>query len=188
MTSTYGTIEEVDDRDLIACAQRGDRQAFTELVCRHQNGVVSLIYRMCGDPQQAEDTAQEAFVRVWQNLDRYKPQHSFRSWLYRIAANVALDSLRRERPSTELDSLPLADASAGPEQSAEERQRAVQVRKAIARLSPPLRMVLILREYQELSYQEIAEALDIPTGTVMSRLSTARSQLRQELLVLMEEA
>ena len=64
----------------------------------------------------------------------------------------------------------------------------MQVRKAIARLSPPLRMVLILREYQELSYQEIAEALDIPTGTVMSRLSTARSQLRQELLVLMEEA
>jgi len=187
VTSLHGIVE-MDDRDLIACAQQGDRQAFTELVCRHQNGVVSLIYRMCGNPQQAEDAAQEAFVRVWQNLNSYKPQHAFRSWLYRIAANAALDSLRRERPSTDLDSLSLADPSTGPERSVEENQRTAQVREAIAHLSPPLRIVLILREYQELSYQEIAEALDIPTGTVMSRLNTARSQLRQELLVLMEEA
>lgn len=187
MTSLHGIVE-MDDRDLIACAQQGDRQAFTELVCRHQNGVVSLIYRMCGDPQQAEDAAQEAFVRVWQNLNSYKPQHAFRSWLYRIAANAALDSLRRERHPADLDSLSLADAGPGPEGSVEEKQRTEQVRKAIAQLSPPLRIVLILREYQELSYQEIAEALDIPTGTVMSRLNTARSQLRQELLVLMEEA
>ena len=178
----------MDDSDLIACAQQGDRQAFTELVLRHQNGVVGLIYRMCGDPQQAEDAAQEAFVRVWQNLNSYKPQHAFRSWLYRIAANAALDSLRRERPSADLDSLPLADASAGPEESTEEHDRTMRVRRAIARLSPPLRMVLILREYQELSYQEIAETLDIPTGTVMSRLNTARSQLRQELTASLEEA
>jgi len=178
----------MDDRDLIACAQQGDRQAFTELVCRHQSGIVSMIYRMCGDPQQAEDAAQEAFVRVWQNLNSYKPQHAFRSWLYRIAANSALDSLRRERPSVELDSLSLADSSADPEQAAEENQRAAQIRRAIARLSEPLRMVLVLREYQELSYQEISEALDIPTGTVMSRLNAARSQLRKDLLVLMEDA
>jgi len=178
----------MDDSDLIACAQQGDRQAFTELVLRHQNGVVGLIYRMCGDPQQAEDAAQEAFVRVWQNLNSYKPQHAFRSWLYRIAANAALDSLRRERPSADLDSLPLADASAGPEESTEEHERTMRVRRAIARLSPPLRMVLILREYQELSYQEIAETLDIPTGTVMSRLNTARSQLRLELTASLEEA
>lgn len=187
MTSLHGTAE-MDDRELIVCAQQGDRQAFTELVCRHQNGVVGLIYRMCGDPQQAEDAAQEAFVRVWQNLNSYKPQHAFRSWLYRIAANAALDSLRRERPSAELDSLPLADSSPGPEQAAEENQRAAQIRRAIARLSEPLRIVLILREYQEFSYQEISEALDIPTGTVMSRLNAARSQLRQELLIVMEDA
>jgi RNA polymerase sigma-70 factor (ECF subfamily) len=188
VTSPHETLE-LDDRDLITSAQQGDRQAFTELVCRHQNAVVGLIYRMCGDPQQAEDAAQEAFVRVWQNLNSYEPQHAFRSWLYRIATNVALDSLRRERPTVELDSLPLADDdNITPEQSAEQGQRMAQVRKAIARLSEPLRIVLILREYQELSYQEIAETLDIPTGTVMSRLNTARSQLRQELLILLEEA
>jgi RNA polymerase sigma-70 factor (ECF subfamily) len=177
----------VDDRDLIASAQQGDRQAFTKLVWRHQGGVVSFIYRMCGDLRLAEDAAQEAFVRVWQNLNSYKPQYAFRSWLYRIAANAALDALRRERPTAELDSVSLADPGGTPEQSAEENQRAANVRRAIAQLSPPLRMVLILREYQELTYQEIADALDIPVGTVMSRLNSARAQLRKELLVLLEE-
>jgi RNA polymerase sigma-70 factor (ECF subfamily) len=177
----------MDDRDLIASAQRGDRQAFGELVCRHQNRVVGLIYRMCGDARLAEDAAQEAFVRVWQNLDNYKPQHAFRSWLYRIAANAALDALRRERPSTEIESLPLADKSPGPEQAAESDQRATQVRQAVARLSEPLRLVLVLREYEELSYHEIAAALDIPIGTVMSRLNTARIQLRRDLSGVLEE-
>lgn len=187
LTSPYATVE-MDDRDLIASAQQGDRQAFTELVSRHQNSIVSLTYRMCGDLHLAEDAAQEAFVRVWQNLDSYKPQYAFRSWLYRIAANAALDSLRRERPTTELDSVSLADPATSPERSAEENQRAAHVRRAIAQLSEPLRIVLILREYQELTYQEIADALDIPIGTVMSRLNTARVQLRHELLVLLEEA
>jgi RNA polymerase sigma-70 factor, ECF subfamily len=186
--SNLQRIDEMDDHDLIACAQQGDRQAFNELVTRHQQGIVSLTYRMCGDLRVAEDAAQEAFVRVWQNLNSYKPQYAFRSWLYRIAANAALDSLRRERPTTELDSLSLADFGASPEQSAEQNQRAAHVRRAIAGLSEPLRLVLILREYQELSYQEIADALDVPTGTVMSRLNAARVQLRQELFVLSEEA
>ncbi len=177
----------MDDRDLIACAQQGDRQAFTELVCRHQVNMVSMTYRMCGDLRLAEDAAQEAFVRVWQNLNSYKPQYAFRSWLYRIAANAALDSLRRDRPTTELDTLSLADPAMGPEQSAEENQRVGHVRRAIAQLSEPLRVVLILREYQELTYQEIGDALDIPVGTVMSRLNSARAQLRRELLVLLEE-
>jgi len=176
------------DRDLIACAQQGDRQAFAELIMRHQNSIVSMLYHMCGDMHLAEDAAQEAFVRVWQNLQRYQAQHAFRSWLYRIAANAALDSLRRERPALDLDDLPLSDPGASPEQAAEANQRAQQVRQAIAHLSPPLRLVLVLREYQELAYQEIAETLDIPLGTVMSRLNSARSQLRQELRSLPEEA
>lgn len=187
LTSPRGTVE-MDDRDLITYAQQGDRQAFTELVCRHQGSIVSLTYRMCGDLRLAEDAAQEAFVRVWQNLNSYKPKYAFRSWLYRIATNAALDSLRRERPSEELDSLSLADPGATPERSVEDNQRTMHVRRAIAQLSEPLRLVLILREYQELTYQEIADALDIPVGTVMSRLNSARVQLRHELLVLLEEA
>jgi RNA polymerase sigma-70 factor, ECF subfamily len=136
----------------------------------------------------AEDAAQEAFIRVWQNLKSYKPQHAFRSWLYRIATNAALDALRRERPTAELDTLSVIDPSITPEGSAEENQRIGHIRRAIAQLSEPLRMVLILREYQELSYQEISDVLYIPVGTVMSRLNSARIQLRRELLVLLEEA
>ena len=185
MTSPHGAFE-VNDRDLIASAQQGDRQAFAKLVGRHQGSIVSLTYRMCGDLRLAEDAAQEAFVRVWQNLNSYKPQYAFRSWLYRIAANAALDALRRERPTTDIDSLSLADSSAGPEQSAEDNERAAQVRRAIAQLSEPLRVVLVLREYQDLTYQEIADALDIPVGTVMSRLNSARAQLRRELFDLSE--
>ncbi len=176
----------MDDRDLIASAQQGDRQAFTKLVSRHQRSVVSLTFRMCGDLRLAEDAAQEAFVRVWQNLKSYKPQYAFRSWLYRIAANAALDSLRRERPTADIDSLSLADFRTSPEQSAEENERAAHVRRAIAQLSESLRVVLILREYQGLYYQEIADALDIPIGTVMSRLNSARAQLRHELRGLLE--
>jgi RNA polymerase sigma-70 factor (ECF subfamily) len=183
---TAPTIDE--DRDLIASAQLGDRQAFGELVCRHQARVVNVIYRMCGDPRLSEDAAQEAFVRVWQNLDSYKPEYAFRSWLYRIAANTALDALRRERPVSGIDTLLLADKAPGPEQAAEKGQRAAQVRQAVARLSEPLRLVLVLREYEELSYQEIAAALEIPTGTVMSRLNSARAQLRRELTGILEEA
>jgi RNA polymerase sigma-70 factor, ECF subfamily len=176
-----------EDHDLIASAQLGDRQAFAGLVLHHQASVVSFIYRMCGDPRLAEDAAQEAFVRVWQNLNSYKPQYAFRSWLYRIAANAALDALRREHPSAPIDNQPVADTAPTPEQTAEQDQRAAQVRQAIARLSEPLRLVLILREYEELSYQEIAAALEIPTGTVMSRLNSARAQLRRELAGLLEE-
>ncbi len=176
----------MDDRDLIASAQQGDRQAFTKLVGRHQRNIVSLTYRMCGDLRLAEDAAQEAFVRVWQNLNSYKPQYAFRSWLYRIAANAALDALRRERPTADIDSLSLADLGTSPEQSAEDNERAAHVRQAIAQLSESLRVVLILREYQGLRYQEIADALDIPIGTVMSRLNSARAQLRHELRDLME--
>ena len=185
MTSPH-TAPAMDDRELIASAQLGDRQAFGELVCRHHKSVVSVIYRMCGDPRLAEDAAQEAFVRVWQHLNSYKPQYAFRSWLYRIAANAALDALRRERPSAEIETLPLADPTPGPEQTAETDQRAAKVRQAVARLSEPLRVVLVLREYEELSYQEIAAALEIPLGTVMSRLNTARIQLRRELDGLLE--
>lgn len=178
---------ETDDRDLIAGAQLGDRQAFGELVCRHQDGVVSFIYRMYGDERLAEDIAQEAFVRVWQHLNNYNPQYAFRSWLYRIAANAALDVLRRERPAVEFDSLPLADKAPSPEQVATRHERAVLLRQAVAQLSEPLRVVLVLREYEELSYQEIAAALDIPVGTVMSRLNAARGQLRRGLTGLLEE-
>lgn len=175
------TPTQSDEQEWIACAQQGDRQAFGELVGRHRRGVISVVYRMCGNPQLAEEAAQEAFLRAWQNLQRYNPRFAFRSWVYRIALNVAVDALRRERPTADLAAEPLVAGAENPEAALERKERAEQVRRAVLELPPASRAVLILREYEALTYQEIAEALDIPIGTVMSRLNYARGQVRRAL-------
>ena len=172
---------EADEQGWVARARQGDRQAFGELVRRHRQGVVNVVYRMCGDSALAEDAAQEAFLRAWQNLSRYQPRYAFRSWLYRIALNLAIDTLRRERPTADLSDEPLASSEDSPETLLERKQQAEQVRQAVLDLPPASRVVLVLREYEALSYQEIAEALDIPMGTVMSRLNYARGQMRRAL-------
>ncbi len=179
------------DLDLVALAQRGEVSAYNELVCRHWAGVVGVVYRMCGEPALAEEAAQEAFVRVWQRLADYQPQHAFRAWVYRIAINAALDALRKDRrlvslETTEAEQLPARSSSPDPEETVEARQRAEGVQQAILALAPQNRTVLVLREYGGLSYHEIAAALNIPLGTVMSRLNASRGQLRQALTSLME--
>jgi RNA polymerase sigma-70 factor (ECF subfamily) len=174
------------ERELIAQAQDGDRHAFGELVRLHREGVVNVIYRMCGDPSLAEDAAQEAFIRAWQHLPNYRPRAPFRNWVYRIATNVALDVLRRQRETVDIDLLPLRSTTPGPEASVEGRERADQVRQAVLGLPPASRAALVLREYEGLSYREIADTLDIPIGTVMSRLSYARNHLREALAPYLE--
>ena len=176
-----------DEQAWITCAQQGDRQAFGELVRRHREGVVNVVYQMCGDGPLAEEAAQEAFLRAWQNLGRYNPRFAFRSWVYRIALNVAVDALRRERPTTNLDPEPRVPSAESPEAWLERKQQAEEVRRAVLALPPASRAVLVLREYGALSYHEIAEALDIPVGTVMSRLSYARGRLRRTLSRPLEE-
>ncbi len=168
---------------LIAQAQNGDRSAYGELVRRHHAGVIQVIYRMCGDPELAQDAAQEAFIRAWLNLQNFHAGTSLRNWLYRIAVNAALDALRREAKTAGPDyqSLPLADPKAGPEGALLQKERTAAVQSAILALPAASRSVLVLREYGELSYREIAQALDIPLGTVMSRLNYARRLLRDAL-------
>ena len=136
---------------------------------------------MCGDASLAEDATQEAFIRAWQHLPRYQPRSPFRNWLYRIAANAAVDALRRERATVDIDVQPLAAPGLDLEATVERDERAAQVRQAVLALAPASRVVLVLREYEGLSYKEIAETLDIPAGTVMSRLNYARTQLRESL-------
>jgi len=169
------------ERDLIALAQQGDRASFSELVRRHREGVVNVVYRMCGDASLAEDAAQEAFIRAWQHLPTYRPRSPFRNWVYRIATNGALDALRREKKTVDIDTLPLVHPGAGPEAAAEGNERAERVRRAVLALPPASRVVLVLREYEGLSYREIADSLEIPVGTVMSRLNYARTRLREAL-------
>ncbi|MBN1313342.1 MAG: sigma-70 family RNA polymerase sigma factor [Anaerolineae bacterium] len=180
MLSPTATIEETE-LDLITQAQQGDRQAFGELVRHHREGVVTVVYRLCGDANMAEDAAQEAFIRAWQHLPGYQPRSPFRNWLYRIATNVALDVLRGEKQTVDVDALPLAASGPSPEAAVENMERAEYVRQTVLALPPASRAVLVLREYEELSYQEIADTLDIPIGTVMSRLSYARKLMLEAL-------
>ena len=112
---------------------------------------------------------------------------NFRNWLYRIASNVALDALRRRRETVDVDGLQLANPSSGPEERTESMERDDMVRRAVLALPPASRMVLVLREYEQLSYKEIAKALAIPVGTVMSRLNYARSSLRKALAPYLEQ-
>ncbi len=172
--------------ELITQAQEGDRQAFSELVRRHREGVVNVVYRMCGDANLAEDAAQEAFIRAWQHLRSYRPRSPFRNWLYRIATNVALDALRREKETVDVDTLELAVSDNGPQAIVEGAERGERVRQAVLALPSASRAVLVLREYEGLSYREIAETLGIPMGTVMSRLNYARSRLREALAPYLE--
>ena len=172
--------------DLIALAQQGDRNAYCELVRQNRDGVINVVYRMCGDAELAEDAAQEAFIRAWTNLHRYKPRSAFRNWLYRIATNAALDVLRRERETVDIEDVPLTSSHPNPENAAVAEERAETIQNAVLDLPPASRVVLIMREYESLSYREIADTLGIPMGTVMSRLNYARKQLRQTLAYLME--
>lgn len=166
---------------LIQQAQNGDRSAYGELVRRHYTGVVNVVYRMCGEARLAEDMAQEAFLRAWVNLPSFHPESSLRNWLYRIAVNAALDALRRktEEPVEDERMQMVTDQAPGPEAAMIAKEQAAFLQQAMKSLPEAARSVLVLREYGELSYQEIAAVLDIPVGTVMSRLNYARNRLRE---------
>jgi RNA polymerase sigma-70 factor (ECF subfamily) len=183
----------VKEAELIFHAQTGSKAAFNDLVCLYHQRVIHVVYRMCGDAPLAEDAAQVAFLNAWRRLPQFRmnmpgqPETSFRNWLFRIAINAALDILRRQKPQVDLENVSLADPGDGIERSLELQERTRRVRQAVMALPEASRAVLVLREYEGLSYREIAETLDIPVGTVMSRLSYARSLLAQSLRDYLEE-
>ena len=183
---------EVSEAELVIRAQGGDRNAFSELVCIHAQGVLNVIFRMCGNAQVAEDAAQETFIRAWSHLGSFRADSSLRNWLYRIALNTATDMLRREKRTLpgDVDDFQLVDPQPGPEGIYLQEERTALVQAAIQSLPDASRAVLVLKEYEGFSYREIADALDIPIGTVMSRLNYARRVLKEKLegqrIVLME--
>ena len=176
-------VLEVSETEVIRSAQSGDRNAFSELVRIHARGVFNVVYRMCGDALIAEDAAQETFIRAWQNLSSYRPQTPLRNWLYRIAFNAGMDMLRKEKrilPNA-IEDLNLTDGQPSLESQVSQQERTQLVQKAILSLPDASRAVLVLREYEDMSYQEISATLDIPVGTVMSRLNYARKLLKEKL-------
>lgn len=175
--------------ELARAAAKGDIDAFETLLGLYQNKVYGLALRMCGSEEDAWDVAQEAFLAAWRALPGFRGESGFSTWLYRLTANAAIDCLRREKKrrgelSIEGGELPLSlpDAGPSPQEATEGGELRAAVNAALARLTDQHRTVLILRELQELSYEEIAGALGLDLGTVKSRISRARKALRKILL------
>jgi RNA polymerase sigma-70 factor (ECF subfamily) len=157
-----------------ACAQ-GVPEAFKELLSRHRRSALTLAFQMLGDAEDAEDVAQEAFVRVFQAIPQFRRQASFSTWLYRIVTNLCLGRRRRRRPVMELETMA---EPASEENPARQVTEGLLARQVLDELPAPLRAALVLREQEGLSYAEIATALGVPVGTVRSRLSKARMAFR----------
>jgi len=179
------------DEELVARATAGDLEAFNQLVRRWERPIYALAYRTLGREEDARDVVQEAFLRAYRGLRGFKGQAKFSSWLYRITLNLCRDWMRRERRtpvvqvSEGTDPMDLADAHAVPSESVEElvarREMSAAVARAMAELPEEQRTAIMLKEYQGLTFQEIADLLDCPLSTVKTRLYQGLSVLRRRL-------
>ena len=176
-----------EEAGLLRAAQGGDQAAFGEIVRRYQRAVYRVAYALTRNPGDADDLAQETFVRAWQAIGRFRVGEPLHPWLARIATNLAFSLFRRRRrrPETPLEPLVEAGRQWGVEDDpagrVEEDERNRNLMSAFAELKPEHQAVLALRVVDEQSYEEIAATLGVPVGTVMSRLSRARAELRTRL-------
>lgn len=166
------TLElRVQDCHLVLRAREGDQDAVTRLIERHRIGLVKVAANILRDPSEAEDVAQEAFIKVFQQLHALRDDYGFKRYLYQIGVRLCIDRIRRIRPETQSD----IQTGATKREDIESR---VHIERVLAKLPTDLRTTLVLREIEELDYAEIAEILEIPVGTVRSRLHSARERFR----------
>ena len=182
---------EKQEQQWVEAARQGDQSAFEQLVRLYEKRVLALTTRMCKNPADAEEAAQEAFLSAWQGLPFFRGDASFSTWLYRLASNACVDLLRREGrrqsaagPSLndEEVQLEVPDTAPSPQEQAERSELRQQIEAGLQALTPDHRQVLLLREMHQLSYDEIAQTLDVDVGTVKSRINRGRKQLRNFLL------
>ena len=174
----------MDELRAIAQAKQGDPEAFAFLVNTYETSVYRLALRMCGNARDAEEVAQEAFLAAWKGLPSFRGQSKFSSWLYQLTTNAAIDFLRREkrhRAATPIDDELELAAPGTPHQAAEEAELRQALQQALDALTPEHRQIFLLRQMRQLSYEEIGRLLGLEPGTVKSRLSRAKKQLRQIL-------
>ena len=180
------------DRALIRKALGGDTRAFDQLVDKHRGGLRRHIYRLLNKPAEIDDLVQDCFVKAYRNLDRYDPQYAFSTWLYRIATNHTIDFLRKRRLKTFSIDRPVAtkdgemqmelpDWSNRPDGRMVDVQRNAILDRAIEALPEKYHRVIVMRHKQEMAYEEIAEALDVPLGTVKAHIFRARALLYKAL-------
>jgi len=187
-----------EEKILVDRALDGDDLAFRELVERYQRRVYALAYGILRDREDAWDVAQEAFVKAYRNLARFEGNAAFYTWLYRIAYNLSMDALRARarRDVVDMDDSRVADVAASsddaprdadPAHVADRKELAAVIRQAMSKLSDKHRAIIVLREIEGLSYEEMAEVLKISKGTVMSRLFHARKNLQKLLAPYVED-
>lgn len=176
-----------EENQLIDRALQGDRDAFAQLVESNQDRLFASMLQITCSPDEAEEVVQEAFIRAFVKLDTFQRNSQFFTWLYRIAFNAALTRRRRKRARVSLDQcrenngLEVTDSADAVDEPMLRAERIAMVREALQTLTEEHRSILVLREMQEYSYEEIAEILDISIGTVRSRLSRSRRQLKLAL-------
>jgi RNA polymerase sigma-70 factor (ECF subfamily) len=178
-----------DDHRLITASLNGDPIAFGELVRRYQDRLYNTVYRLLGNAEDAQDVVQDAFLNAYQSLDGFKGDSQFFTWLYRIAVNTAISHKRKQRLTLSIDGrngenrlepLDTSDASQ-PGHALEQAEEERRVQRALSRLSPEHRAVLIMKDMEGQKYETMAEILGVPIGTIRSRLHRARSELRELL-------
>ncbi len=188
-------MTEFSDVDLMLALQGGDEAAFTELVTRHMRTIVNLTYRYLGNAADAEDLAQDVFLKVYRARDRYRPEAKFTTWVYRIAVNACLNEVRnrKNRPTFRAapllggadDNAPAAlvadDSAATPVEGAANNELREQVRAAVDELPERQRMAIILNKFHGLGYEELAAALDLTVQAVKSLLTRARENVRTKI-------
>ncbi len=184
------------DQEVVRWAREGHERAFRELIRRYERPVFSLIYRMVRDRELAEDLAQETFVKVLNAIDSYRPEFKFSSWIFKIANNAAIDHLRKRELKTlslegardattpdrvEATALQVRDRGESPLEEMEARELGGAIEQAITRLRPEYQSCILLRHVEDRSYEEIAEILGLPLGTVKTYIHRARAELQREL-------
>lgn len=183
-----------EEEKWVVAAQKGDRAAFDRLVKLHQQMVYRLAHRLVRTHDAADDIAQEVFVRLYRVMGRIDPQRHLAPWLSRVAINLSMSYLRRQKTQVSMSDNPGIEAATAPvedpqfpSQEFRRRRFLTELEKAIAKMPPKFKTVFVLRVQEHRSYEEIAEALGLSMGTVMSRLSRARSRLKKELAPELEQ-
>ena len=188
--------KETSDEALITRFQQGDNYAFDLLVKRYKEPLLNFIYRFVGDVTEAEDILQETFFRLYKNKHYYKEIAKFSTWIYTIAGNLAKTELRKRKrrkffsisqSSTEDRDYEITDDSSNPERDTNTQITDHIIQKAIDKLSPKFKEVIILRDIQGFSYEEISEMVKVPLGTIKSRVNRARLKLQEDLQPLLKD-
>ena len=184
LPNLVSSLAEQDDSQLVAASKQGDQDAFALLVQRHQRRVFNLVYRMLQQYEEANEVTQEAFLAAWQGLPSFRGEARFSTWLYRIAYNCSLKQLEQRKRDNALQLAMQELASKDEERTEatlEARARWESIREQLVTLPAKYRVVLILRHLQDMTYEEMAEMLTMPIGTIKTHLFRARNLLKERL-------